>query len=218
MPASIDAKTIARKRKRSASPRCITRALQESDLSGPHVADHASARIRKIETEVCNSRKSYNQITALICMVRQSKENDSSGVLASLALCRIFTRLIAKGALKRQGGTFEHEEVVRAWLTERYREYQEIVLDGLRKGRHEQQTTNLKLLMMLAKEDGIRAKTHDGATSGSTLFSQILMALVTSRDPQIQADFHADFVEKYDDVRLYTFNGLTYVNVFTVRR
>lgn len=111
---------------------------KESGVSSPKrraVADDqfadGLAEIQKLEEQVSESRKYYNNIATLI-----GKLNDGAGsetnLPAAVSLCRVFSRLIAAGNLTESNRTPENEKIIVAWLKERCQEYQKALLDILR--------------------------------------------------------------------------------------
>lgn len=94
--------------------------------------EDATATIQKLEDQIAESRKFYNNIATLLSMLNVRTSKNEPDLTAAVALCRIFCRLIASGDLKEQSRATEKEKIIVAWLKERCQEYQRALLDVIR--------------------------------------------------------------------------------------
>src|SRR5580700_7663149 len=105
MPGLVDGSNGAAKRKRATSRhKPLKRARSDS------TEEDAQARILLLEGEILDSKKNYNNISVLLRYLQGGKEES---VVAAIALCRVFTRILAAGDLVKGEGTTEKEAVVR---------------------------------------------------------------------------------------------------------
>ena len=126
MPGRVEGSGEAVKRKRVISKHTPSkRARSESS------EEDVQARILLLETQIFESKKNYNNISALIKLSRNEDEDPDVALVASIALCRIFSRLMASGDFIKAQSTTEKESVVALWLRERYSEYKVALLQLL---------------------------------------------------------------------------------------
>jgi U3 small nucleolar RNA-associated protein 19 len=197
-------KASVMKRKRVESThKAVKRARSESS------EEDTQSQILLLESEVFESRKNYNNISKLITLAQGDDSNgegsrySESSILASIALCRIFTRLMASGDLTKNQNTSEKEAVVILWLGEKYTEYKSTLLQLL--GDTDSASTALTLCMRMLKSDA--AHLGDGKVYRfpmaffSSLVERILGSGVSS---SLRQEFSEKFLEEYDDIRFHT--------------
>ena len=85
--------------------------------------EDVQARILQLEAQILESRRHYNNIATLVQLAKHSEPEDEAPILAAVALCRVFSRLLATGDMVKSKGMGEAEAVIVSWLKERYREY-----------------------------------------------------------------------------------------------
>lgn len=112
-------------------------------------AKHASAKRRagdstnilELETQVAESRKHYNNIAVLLSMLGGSENDEITqfDLSVAISLCRVFCRLLAGGHMNKHKNAGEKDQIVVAWLRERYHEYQDALLAVIRSGTVSQQ-------------------------------------------------------------------------------
>lgn len=90
--------------------------------------DASSAQIERLESEISESRRNYNNIAALISMIDVARPSETASLAATVSLCRVFIRLMTSGILAESQGSDEQEKVITAWLKQRYQEYQNLLL------------------------------------------------------------------------------------------
>jgi U3 small nucleolar RNA-associated protein 19 len=124
----------ARSRKRKSSKHVAspsTRSLKRRMVDADETEDEA-ARIFKLEEQISESRKHYNNIATLISMLNIDASLKQPNLDVAVALCRVFCRLIATGNLKEPNRATEEEKIIVAWLKERCQEYQRALLNVMR--------------------------------------------------------------------------------------
>lgn len=117
MPAAVEASKKRKSSKNAGAP-SKRRAVAEDDF-----ADTLST-IQKLETEIAESRKHYNNIATLISMLNVGESAKNPELAAAVSLCRVFSRLMAAGNFAESSRAAENEKIVTAWLKERCLEYQ----------------------------------------------------------------------------------------------
>jgi U3 small nucleolar RNA-associated protein 19 len=198
MRSTIDNLGKPAKRKRNTSEtKPSKRARSESS------EEDVQAQILLLETEIFESKKNYNNITALIKLLRDDGEDAENSVVAAISLCRVFTRLMVSGDMAKREGTSEKEAVVVEWLRERYSEYKMAILALL--GEEAISSTALSLCMRLLKTEG----QHLHNSKEYNFPTKFLMAIVRvllkpGSDGSTRKEFSEKYVEESDDVRFYT--------------
>lgn len=94
--------------------------------------DDPQARILLLETQILESRRHYNNIATLLEIFRDNDAAAEEQATASVALCRVFCRLMAAGSMSKTRNTLENEAIIVKWLKERYNDYTAILLETLR--------------------------------------------------------------------------------------
>ncbi|KAF3769201.1 CBF-domain-containing protein [Cryphonectria parasitica EP155] len=204
MPAIVTEPTTKRKRPATKDlPKKRPRAGQDDD----HV-DNSEVDILSLETAILESKKNYNNITVLLDTARSLEEDEDTALLAVIALCRVFVRLLAAGALLRKKSMPEKDVVVVHWLRDRLAEYHEILLSMF--SLEDYAMTILTLSMRLLKTEGQYPQSErDAYCFPKSFLKDIVGALCQSLvDPAVRAEFVSNFVDEFEDVRLYTFKAV----------
>jgi U3 small nucleolar RNA-associated protein 19 len=199
MPGRVEGSEGAVKRKRVESrDKPSKRARSESS------EEDVQARILLLETQIFESKKNYNNISTLIRLSRNENENLDVSLVASIALCRIFSRLMASGDFTKAQSTTEKESVVTLWLRERYSEYKIVLLQLL--NREASGSTALTLCMRMLKNEGTHFRNGQEYGFPSTFLRDILQNLLGPNcGDAVRREFHEKYLEEYDDIRFYTF-------------
>ncbi|CRK37225.1 hypothetical protein BN1723_004281 [Verticillium longisporum] len=130
MPAKASADVRKRKRSSEAKEPAQKRARSESgDESDGSSETDPQAEILLMEQEILESKKHYNNISKLLDIAKAYKTDPDSAALASVALTRVFVRLLAAGSLIKKKGLTEKDTVVVGWLRERYFEYKDVLAE-----------------------------------------------------------------------------------------
>jgi U3 small nucleolar RNA-associated protein 19 len=207
MPSIIGNSGQSAKRKRKTSePRPSKRARSESS------EEDVQAQILLLETEIFESKKNYNNITALIKLLRDDSEGADGSVVASISLCRVFTRLMVSGEMAKPHGATEKEVVVAKWLKERYSEYKAAILVLL--AEESISLTALTLCMRLLKTEGqhfYNSKEYNFPTR--FLVDIIRVLLRHGSDGSARKEFSEKYVKEYDDIRFYTLEAVELVYI-----
>ncbi|PMD39047.1 nucleolar complex protein-like protein, partial [Hyaloscypha variabilis F] len=202
MPSTVDppGKTAKRKRKTSES-KPSKRARSESS------EDDVQAQILLLETEILESKQNYNNITALIKLLRDDNEDAENSVIAAVSLCRVFTRLMMSGEMTKREGTSEKEIVVVKWLKERYSEYKTAIIALL--GEENISSTALTLCMRVLKTEGQHLHDSKEYNFPTKFLTDVVRVLLKSgSDGTTRKEFSKKYVEENDDVRFYTLEAV----------
>jgi U3 small nucleolar RNA-associated protein 19 len=166
------------------------------------------AKIEKLEAEIHESKKNYNNIVTLNELVQKHDEDAKAGLTASEALCRVFIRLLAAGNLVKRKDASEKEAAVANWLRDRLADYKEALLSMFRS---EKLALNaLMLALALLKAEARHLSGSEEAVFPRYFLSDIVAGLLESPVEQLREHFSEKFVDEYDDIRFYTFEAIKY--------
>jgi U3 small nucleolar RNA-associated protein 19 len=200
MPAPVElSSSKKRKSSKNGAPSSKRRAVEEDGFA------ETLSTIEKLENQIAESRKHYNNIATLISMLNVEKSAKKPELAVAVSLCRVFSRLIAAGNFVDSSRAAENEKIVVAWLKERALEYQRALMAIMREADTASQVTALTLAMRLVKE---RITHIPGAEHNiwASLFKDIFEAVVDAQDGQdLQSEFVTKFVKEYEDVRYHFF-------------
>ena len=167
-----------------------------------------------LEQKILGSRTNYNSIHTLLDHIRVGGSAEEKAMLAAVALCRVFCRLMAAGNLNKPQDKASNEATIVQWLRERLQDYENGLLKVLKDEDAGRQSTALTLLMRLVKEEATHLNKSEEAIWRDGLFEKLLRTLVEDGMAEdTRAEFVEKYVEEYDDVRYYTFARLAYVSV-----
>jgi U3 small nucleolar RNA-associated protein 19 len=162
------------------------------------------AEILQLETQILESRKHYNNIATLLQLARQPEAENEAPILAVVALCRVFSRLLATGDMVKSKGMGEAEALIVSWLKGRYQEYKDVLLnDFLRSEALPKQSVALTLLMRLVKVEATAQKDHN--VKNGPLPRLIEALLLLPLDDPNRDEFADKYFKQYDDIRFHTF-------------
>jgi U3 small nucleolar RNA-associated protein 19 len=164
--------------------------------------DTREDEVLKLEAEILESRKHYNNIVNLISI---AKENAEASLLASVALCRVYCRLYAAGSLAKSKSTTEPELVIIQWLKARLNEYIDLLIDLLRDEASGTQTTALTLLMRLVKEE---VNQQGPLVWEKGIFSRALRIVLSSDSEDLRHEFRTKYFDDWDDFRFHTLDQI----------
>ncbi|CAI6286308.1 unnamed protein product [Periconia digitata] len=174
----------------------------ESDDDG---SDDPQTEVLRLEAEVLESRKNYNNIAKLLQLAKDDDSEDEIAILAAVALCRIFTRLVVSGDMNKSKGMAQPEVLVVSWLRERYREYKDgLIAHFLNCKNVRKQATGLTLLMRSVKEESKQSN----YSWKHTVLKQIIEAVLVSKEEGLRDEFAEKYFGKFDDIRYYTFKTI----------
>ncbi|KAL5336687.1 CBF/Mak21 family-domain-containing protein [Aspergillus crustosus] len=202
MPAVTDKLSTSKKRKSSKENGVSSkrRAVAETESAEP------TTRIQELEDQISESRKHYNNIATLISMLSEDGTGSNPNLAVAVSLCRVFSRLIAGGNLTEPERAAENEKILVAWLKERCREYQRLLVSIIRQSDASSQVTGLTLAMRLLNERATHIPGEDSDAWTSGLFRSIFEAVIEARDGQaLRSEFLQKFLKPYEDVTYFTF-------------
>jgi U3 small nucleolar RNA-associated protein 19 len=190
------------KRKSSATQaKPVKRAKSETPESSDD-EDDIQEQVLALEAEILESKKHYNNIPKLIKILETE-----DAVIAAIALCRVFSRLMASGEMTKQPKASEKELVVVAWLKERYLEYKNGLLELLESP--EVAPTIFALCLRLLKSEGQHFKNGQDYAFPTRFLTDIVRTLLTAEDAEeVRKEFSEKYVEENDDVRYYTLEAI----------
>ncbi|KAF1840059.1 CBF-domain-containing protein [Cucurbitaria berberidis CBS 394.84] len=169
--------------------------------------DDVQSQIVQLEAQILESRRHYNNIATLLQIARQPEVENEGPILAAVALCRVFSRLLATGDMVKSKGLGEAEAVIVSWLKERYREYLDVLFsDFLRSEHPPKQSVALTLVMRLVKEESTTQKDHNVKNGPLPRLIQTLLNLPA--DDLNRDEFSDKYFKQFDDIRYFTFQTI----------
>lgn len=175
-------------------------------MSSEDEEEDPKADILLMEQGILESKKNYNNIPVLLQMVEGAGEEESeASLLAAIALCRVFVRLMAQGALVPRRGT-EKDAVVVGWLKDQLSAYKAMLLRLL--GTEDFSGTALTLCMRVLQAEGEYMYEKEEYTFPTMLHQSITTALLEAEDDGVRQAYMEEYAEKYDDIRYYTFKSI----------
>lgn len=176
----------------------------DGELIRPTSPESTHDKILQFESRIQESRHHYNEIVKLLEYIQIEHVETDEDILAAVALCRVFCRLMAAKSMSKSRETSEKETVVIQWLRERYQDYKKKLLALLKSNDANKSTSALTLLMRLVKEEALHFFVLDGTVWRNGTFPSILQALVDgSMIEDTRTDFIVKYLKKFDDIRYY---------------
>jgi U3 small nucleolar RNA-associated protein 19 len=208
MPGKTTASHSGVKRKRDPSKPERRESKSKSRRKSPSEdGDDPQADILQLEAQILESRKHYNNIATLLQLARQSDAENEAPILAVVALCRVFSRLLATGDMVKSKGMGEAEAVIASWLKERYKEYLDVLLkDFLQSDHPPKQSVALTLLMRVVQEESKADKSYN--VKNGPLLKLVETLLFLPADDQNREEFAEKYFKQFDDIRYYTFQTI----------
>ncbi|KAK7415474.1 Maturation and nuclear export of 40S ribosomal subunits interacting protein [Neonectria punicea] len=194
------------KRKRPSANEKPTKRRRSS--SGSDESEDFNAKILLMEKGILESRKNYNDITVLLSTMDEFRSGNPEGMLAAVALCRIFVRLLAQGALISNKSLSEKDLVVVSWLKEQFGEYKAKLLTIL--SDEDLAPTALTLCMRTLKAEGEFLYDKDEYYFPRAFIRDIVSAVFLADNEDVVTAYVEEYAEQYDDIRYYTFNSIKY--------
>ncbi|KAH8732711.1 CBF/Mak21 family-domain-containing protein [Phaeosphaeriaceae sp. PMI808] len=195
---------VKRKRDPAKSERRESKSKTRRKSPSEDEGEDLQAEILQLEAQILESRKHYNNIATLIQRARHSDVENEAPILAAVALCRIFSRLLATGDMTKSKGMAEAEAVIALWLRERYSEFLGILLDDfLQSEDPARQSVALTLLMRLVKEESKAQKDYNIKNGPFPRLVQTLLQLPA--EDTNREEFAEKYFKQFDDIRYHTF-------------
>ncbi|KAM3503121.1 hypothetical protein MY11210_008826 [Beauveria gryllotalpidicola] len=188
------------KRKRSALAEKITkrqRAASSEDEEDPN------AEILLMEQGILESKKNYNNIAVLLRKAADLTSGNPEAMFSTVALCRIFMRLLAQGSLVSKKSLSEKDQVVVGWLRDQFGQFKDVLLDLL--GEDDVAATALTLCMRILKTEGEYLRDMSDYAFPREFLAKIVKNIIASENDEIRKVYIEEFAEQYDDIRYYTF-------------
>ncbi|OAQ84259.1 nucleolar complex protein [Purpureocillium lilacinum] len=189
------------KRKRASTADKPTKRRRSS--SGSEDNDDPNAKILLMEQGILESRKNYNDITVLLSA---AKEDSEEAILATVALCRIFVRLLAQGALTFKKSLSEKEGVVVGWLRDQLSQYKVLLLEQM--ADEDLAVTALTLCMRVLKAEGEFLSNKEEYSFPTAFIGDVVAAVLESTNEDVRTAYIEEFAEQYDDIRYFTFKSI----------
>lgn len=210
MPGTTASNGVKRKRESNKTDRSQSKAKIRRRSSSAEEEDPQAA-ILHLESQILESRRHYNNIATLIqsaqSLEKEGEDSEETATLAAVALCRVFSRLVATGDMARSKGMSESEVVILKWLKDRYREYTELLLGKyLKSNRAGAQSVALTLIMRLVKEES-KAQ-EDYSWKRGPLARVVETLLYLPEHDLVRDEFAEKFCKPFDDVRMCTFQTI----------
>ncbi|KAJ4415571.1 Maturation and nuclear export of 40S ribosomal subunits interacting protein [Neurospora sp. IMI 360204] len=205
MPSTVKdkaAKSVV-KRKRSENGEPITK--RRKSEAGEEKEDLAS-QVQNLESQINESKKHYNNIATLIEYAEKQNEDPKTAVAAAEALCRVFVRLLASGSLVKRKDASEKDATVAKWLRDRLTDHHKALVAMFKSTKLATQALVLAMALLKAEAQYLEGK--DEAVFPWPLFNAIISALLTSPVEEVRDEFCDKFIDEYDDIRFYTFEGI----------
>lgn len=195
------------KRKREPSKAERHKSKTKTRKSPSVEAEDPQATIQHLESQILESRRNYNNIATLIQTAKRLETGNDTAILAAVALCRVFSRLLSSGDMVNTKGIPESEAVIVQWLKGRYREYQDLLLDNyLRSESVQTESVGLTLLMRLVKEESKEQKEYNWKHGPLSRIVGILLLL--PEQSAVRDEFGNKYFKPFDDVRYHTFQSI----------
>lgn len=195
------------KRKRSSVQEEPTKRRRSSVSSNE--SEDPNAKILLMEQGILESRKNYNDITVLLSTANDFKNGDPESMLATVALCRIFLRLLAQGSLVLKKSLSEKDQVVVGWLRKQFAEFKRTLVAILRD--EELAPTALTLCMRTLKAEGESFSEKEEYSFPRSFLRDIVSSLFASENDEVMKAYIEEFVEEYDDIRYFTFDAVKHI-------
>lgn len=200
MPSAVYESGIGKKRKRTAVQKAAC----------PPSATHSANEVLKLENQILESRRHYNNIVRLLEYLKKpDAEDDDQSFIAAVALCRVFCRLLAGGKMSKLQGISNDETLIIDWLRERLKEYKNILIPKLASQKPEWSQLALTLPLQIMKEEVAYLRAPNDTAWRNGTFAILLQKLADGTTPEATRGlFVKNYLVQFDDIRYYTFTGL----------
>ncbi|KAF4505062.1 hypothetical protein G6O67_007051 [Ophiocordyceps sinensis] len=192
----------AKRKRASAAPKPVKRRRSSWADEGEDETD-PGAKILLMEQGILESKKNYNDIGALLTTAEAGADES---MLATVALCRVFLRLLAQGSLASKKSTSENDAVVVGWLRDRLSQYKLLLLRLLAVS--DLAVTALILCMRILEAEGEHRSDKDAYSFPTPFLQDIVGAILTSSADDVRRAYIEEFAEQHDDIRHYTFKSI----------
>ncbi|KFA80238.1 hypothetical protein S40288_04540 [Stachybotrys chartarum IBT 40288] len=204
MPTAVKSDAVKRKRTLNKDvPQKRRRSVSEEESQSESDDEDPNAKILLMEQGILESRKNYNDIIALQATMNDFRNGNPESMLATVALCRVFVRLLAQGSLTPKRNLSDKDTVVLQWLRDQYEQYKAALLQLL--GLEELAVTGLTLCMKVLKAEGQYLYDKVDYTFPRAFLEEIVSGIITSEHEDVRSAYLQEYAEQYDDIRYFTF-------------
>ena len=166
----------------------------------------ASAKILLMEQGILESKKNYNDITKLLETASTFEDGNPEAMLAAVALCRTFVRLLAQGSLVLNKSLSEKESVVAGWLRDQLSQYKSTILALL--SNEDTAVPALTFGMRILKAEGEYLYDKEDYTFPKAFLEEIIETILVSNNGDVRQMYIEEYAEQYDDIRYFTFSSV----------
>lgn len=198
-------KTVVERTKRKRASNGDEPKKRRRSSSAESESDDQSARILLMEQGILESKKNYNDITHLL-KIMGAFEDEAGSMMAAVALCRVFIRLLAQGAFTYKKAHSEKETAVIGWLKEQLGLYKKTLVLCL--DNEDLATTALTLCMRTLKAEGEHIYLGDDYKFPTAFLETIVTVILHSGNEELIRTLIEEYVEQYDDIRFHTFKAV----------
>ena len=182
---------------------------QKKRRSSDEEVEDPNAKILLMEQGILESRKNYNDITVLLDTMANHESQGEESMLAAVALCRVFVRLLAQGSFTAKKGSSEKEAVVVGWLKQQLSVLKSTLLSFF--DNDDLAMTALTLSMRLLKAEGEYLNEKDDYYFPADFLQETVSAILVADDEDVRRAYIEEFTEQYDDIRYHTFKSIKYI-------
>ncbi|KAL2118991.1 hypothetical protein VTJ04DRAFT_5950 [Mycothermus thermophilus] len=197
--------TMAGKRKRQENGEA-SKKRRKSDASDNDKPNATTETIARLEAEIQESRKHYNNIANLIDLAQKHNDDPKTAFAASEALCRTFLRLLPAGNLVKRKDASEKESTVTNWLRDRLADYRGTLVAML--SHKKLALPALSLAMAIIKAEAKHLVDRPEPVFPRNDFAAIIAAILESPVDPLREYYAKNFIRGYDDMRFYTFETI----------
>lgn len=182
--------------------------LKTTDSAGSS-NDLTEDEIYQLGEEIPKSPQKYNSLAVLLSYGRGS---DSLATAALVALCRALCLLWVDGRFARSKTTNGNERAVRNWLKKGSDTFEDLLRRRITSNQPQRQRQAITLYMQLVKAQLESESTSwVKAWTGKGYFRNLTSTLCHVKHSQSICIFAKEYVNKFDDIKYYTFTILSYV-------
>lgn len=202
MANNTDILGTSKKRKRVDIPGSVKVKPRKSRKSTDDTADDGD--VLALEGEIVASPKSSGPHIDRLIKLCASQQNDA--VMAGVALCRAFCKLMIAGAMSKSDRENPEQEQTRRRMRVQYNAFVASLGKWLVTEDVTKQSTGLTLLMRLVKQETTEEVRRAEQVWTTGAFFQLMEVLVSgSASEDVLGEFTETYLEAYDDVRYFTF-------------
>ncbi|KAK6841321.1 nucleolar complex protein [Apiospora arundinis] len=189
------------KRKRSKGAEKPKKRARSASVSDD--GDDAQAQCLQLEAEILESKKHYNNITKLLELARN--KDGEAPLVATVALCRVFLRLLAQGKMTKKAEQSENEGIVVQWLKDRLVDFESVLLEAL--ADEDMASTALTLAMRVLKAEGQYRENKEEYSFPEPFMKDIVRAIIYEGSEDLRQEFCEKYLGEFADVRYFAFKA-----------